>query len=56
MAARREKNLCYNCDETFTPQHRCKGHFFMLVSEDDLEDPDLSLDTPPVDPVPAITA
>ncbi|MCI14251.1 transposon Ty3-G gag-pol polyprotein, partial [Trifolium medium] len=53
MASRREKNLCYNCDKTFTPQHRCKGRFFMLVSEEDLEVPDLNLDPPSVEPVPA---
>jgi hypothetical protein len=37
MASRRERNLCYNCDETFTPQHRCKGKFFLLVSDHDLD-------------------
>jgi len=31
MASRREKCLCYNCDETFIPQHKCKGCFFLLI-------------------------
>lgn len=34
MALRREKGLCYNCDETFTPQHKCKGRFFLLITKD----------------------
>ena len=27
--ARREKGLCYNCDEQYTPGHRCKIHTFL---------------------------
>jgi len=34
MASRRENGLCYKCDETFTPQHKCKGRFFLLISDD----------------------
>ncbi|KAL5716153.1 hypothetical protein ACHQM5_017882 [Ranunculus cassubicifolius] len=35
MAARREKGLCYNCDEVYTTTHRCKHrHLFMLEAED----------------------
>ncbi|MCI33910.1 hypothetical protein A2U01_0055128, partial [Trifolium medium] len=37
MASRREKGLCYNCDETFSPQHKCKGRFFLLIAGDDFE-------------------
>ena len=49
MASRRERNLCYNCDDTFTPQHRCKGRFFMLISEEDIEDlQSEDLSTPPI--------
>lgn len=50
MASHRERNLCYNCDETFTPQHRCKGRFFMLISEEDLDIPDDEDLSPPTVP------
>ncbi|MCI02609.1 hypothetical protein A2U01_0023642, partial [Trifolium medium] len=60
MASRRERNLCYNCDETFTPQHRCKGKFFMLISDEDLESPpiseDLDLSDTIVDDAPTLVA
>jgi hypothetical protein len=51
MAARREQNLCYNCDETFTPQHRCKARFYMFFPEEDMEitDPALAFDAIPED-------
>ncbi|KAG8376226.1 hypothetical protein BUALT_Bualt09G0041000 [Buddleja alternifolia] len=36
MRARREKNLCYNCDETFIPGHRCKQRqIYMMMSEEE---------------------
>ncbi|KAG8387035.1 hypothetical protein BUALT_Bualt03G0211200 [Buddleja alternifolia] len=36
MRARREKNLCYNCDETFVPSHRCKQRqIYMIMSEEE---------------------
>ncbi|KAG8377804.1 hypothetical protein BUALT_Bualt08G0071700 [Buddleja alternifolia] len=36
MRARREKNLCYNCDETFVPGHRCKQRqIYMIISEEE---------------------
>lgn len=31
MAARREKKLCYNCDEVYTPGHRCKQRVFYMI-------------------------
>ncbi|CAH9078543.1 unnamed protein product [Cuscuta europaea] len=34
MKARREKKMCYNCDEKFTPGHRCKALQFMLEVEE----------------------
>ncbi|WVZ17603.1 hypothetical protein V8G54_010585 [Vigna mungo] len=49
MQARRENNLCYNCDEQYTRGHRCKSQFLLLVSTE----PDDDLDTPP-DPDPRI--
>ncbi|PNX83618.1 transposon Ty3 gag-pol polyprotein [Trifolium pratense] len=54
MATRREKVLCYNCDETFTPTHKCKGRFFLLISEDEIDadklQPSPSIDPPTIDP------
>lgn len=36
MRARREKGLCYNCDEPFTPGHKCKTpHIYLLMAEDE---------------------
>ncbi|XP_017438444.2 uncharacterized protein LOC108344526 [Vigna angularis] len=51
MAARREKGLRYNCDEIFTPSHRCKGKFFLFTTEDPITDdftpdPTMLLDPP----------
>ncbi|KAK6127658.1 hypothetical protein DH2020_038574 [Rehmannia glutinosa] len=36
MAARREKGLCYNCDEAFTFGHRCKNRItYMIMTEEE---------------------
>ncbi|CAM8940485.1 unnamed protein product [Rhodiola kirilowii] len=35
MAARREKGLCYNCDEKYGPGHRCKPRFQCFLIEED---------------------
>ncbi|KAG8375100.1 hypothetical protein BUALT_Bualt10G0065200 [Buddleja alternifolia] len=36
MGARKEKNLCYNCEETFVPGHRCKQRqIYMIMSEEE---------------------
>lgn len=35
MAARREKGLCYNCDDKFSPGHKCKGRFFLIIAENE---------------------
>lgn len=32
---RREKRLCYTCDEKFIHGHKCKSKLFLLVHEDD---------------------
>lgn len=34
MLARREKGLCYNCDEKFFVGHKCKGQLFLFLTED----------------------
>ncbi|KAG8381716.1 hypothetical protein BUALT_Bualt05G0001600 [Buddleja alternifolia] len=36
MRTRREKNLCYNCDEIFTVGHRCKSRqIYLMMSEEE---------------------
>ncbi|GAU45274.1 hypothetical protein TSUD_99960 [Trifolium subterraneum] len=60
MANRREKGLCYNCDETFTPQHKCKGRFFLLIADDDFDSdeppiPPPTIESPPPESPPIIT-
>lgn len=42
LQARREKGLCYNCDERWTAGHRCKRQFHLLVAIP--ETPELSDD------------
>lgn len=41
MANRRERGLCYNCDERYSPTHRCRAKFFLLVATED-DDPGFS--------------
>lgn len=31
MKRRRERNLCFNCDEKFTPGHRCKNNIILMI-------------------------
>nr|KYP64474.1 Transposon Ty3-G Gag-Pol polyprotein [Cajanus cajan] len=40
MQDRRDKNLCYNYDERYTRDHRCKSQFLLLVvpTADDISD------------------
>ncbi|GAV79456.1 hypothetical protein CFOL_v3_22921, partial [Cephalotus follicularis] len=35
LKARREKGLCYNCDDKYHPGHKCKAqsHFHLVISE-----------------------
>lgn len=39
MTARREKGLCYNCDEPFVFGHRCKNrvNYLMMTEEEELQ-------------------
>lgn len=40
MQLRREKGLCYYCDEKFSINHKCPNrHYFLLQMEDDANDP-----------------
>ena len=36
---RREKGLWYNCDEKYAPGHKCKAKFFLLVGEEEEQEP-----------------
>ncbi|KAJ1441670.1 Aspartic peptidase domain superfamily [Sesbania bispinosa] len=49
MLLRREKGLCYTCDENFSPNHRCpnKQYLWLHMKEEDIVD----LDTEPSDQV-----
>lgn len=39
MAKRRERGLCYNCDEIYTRGHKCiKPQLFLMVGDDDIPD------------------
>ena len=31
LKVRREKGLCYNCDNKFAPGHKCKSNFFFFA-------------------------
>ena len=33
MAFRREKGLCYNCDEKWSSSHRCKGSILLFFTD-----------------------
>nr|KYP34468.1 hypothetical protein KK1_044568 [Cajanus cajan] len=35
MQIRREKGLCFTCDEKFTPAHRCPNKHMMLLQIDE---------------------
>ena len=32
---RREKGLCYSCDQKYSPNHRCNRRFLLLIRADD---------------------
>lgn len=34
MALRREKGLCYNCDEKWSSSHRCKGRVLLFIADE----------------------
>jgi hypothetical protein len=41
LQARREKGLCYNCEEKFVTGHRCKRLFHLLIVDPTSEDSSL---------------
>nr|GMC71591.1 Transposon Ty3-G Gag-Pol polyprotein [Ipomoea batatas] len=34
---RRDKGLCFHCDQKYSPGHRCRGPFLLLVGTDDAD-------------------
>ncbi|XP_061355439.1 uncharacterized protein LOC133299968 [Gastrolobium bilobum] len=59
MQLKREKNLCYTCDEPYSFGYKCKGSATLLYfegTEDESEPPSLlpEEDPPPSEPTPAI--
>lgn len=39
MQARKEKGLCFKCDEVYKPGHRCKfKQIYMIIGDDEWED------------------
>jgi hypothetical protein len=36
MVIRREKGQCYNCEEQFTSQHKCKGRIYLLIADEEV--------------------
>ena len=44
MRARREKGLCYNCDEKFTREHRCAKQKLYLLDVDSSPAPEIFYD------------
>ncbi|XP_020233863.1 uncharacterized protein LOC109813966 [Cajanus cajan] len=39
MQIRREKGLCYTCDDKFTPNHRCPNKQYLLLQYEETEEP-----------------
>ena len=44
LQARREKGLCFKCDEKFSPGHRCKKELRVLLVHEDEEEKDNQFD------------
>lgn len=36
--ARREKGLCYYCDDKYSPSHKCKSSCLLLVGQDEIDE------------------
>ncbi|XP_061375173.1 uncharacterized protein LOC133317324 [Gastrolobium bilobum] len=54
MQVKRDKNLCYNCDERYVFGHKCKGHSTLLYLEGMEEEPDPPDDTVAVTYIPEV--
>jgi len=46
MQIRREKGLCFTCDEKFTPTHKCPNKYMFLLQTNDQEGADPDPDPP----------
>ena len=44
LQARREKGLCFKCDEKFSPGHLCKKELRVLLVHEDEEEEDNQFD------------
>lgn len=40
MVFRREKGLCYNCDEKWNANHRCKRQVMLFIADEQLPLPE----------------
>ena len=47
MQIRREKGLCYTCDEKFTYSHRCPNWQYLLLQMDEDENVEVQPKPPP---------
>ena len=51
IASRRERGLCFHCDEKFTRGHRCPSRFLLLLADEDPPDnPNIDNPDPLMDP------
>lgn len=52
----RSKGLCYNCDDKWSPTHKCQGKQFLLLLCDDPVDAEDTIDPAkePIDPGPSL--
>ena len=57
MALRREKGLCYNCDEKWSSTRRCKGRVLLFIADNPSPIPDEPIPEPSLallpEPIPA---
>ena len=44
---KRERGLCYNCDEKFSPNHRCRSRYLLLLGCDECDEEDTTVEAPP---------
>ncbi|KAL8551445.1 hypothetical protein ACS0TY_000515 [Phlomoides rotata] len=44
MEQRKKKNLCFNCDETFFPGHKCKKLFVIMMDDEREEEEEMVLE------------
>ena len=38
LREKREKGLCYNCDQKYSANHRCRSKFLLLLGTDDIDE------------------